>query len=146
MATVCHPGSGKVTASFAAVAKHYGVSVVVCPPRRGNRKGVVEKANHTAAQRWWRTLPDDMTVEQAQVSLEEFCRLRGDTRLRPTHDGKATVATVAAAEPLMPVPAAPFPATLSVQRRVSAQALVSFRGNSYSVPPELAHGAVSVVH
>ena len=23
MATVCHPGSGRVTASFAAVAKHY---------------------------------------------------------------------------------------------------------------------------
>jgi hypothetical protein len=28
----------------------------ICPARRGNRKGVVEKANHTAAQRWWRTL------------------------------------------------------------------------------------------
>jgi len=27
MATVCHPGTGQVTASFAAVAKHYGVSV-----------------------------------------------------------------------------------------------------------------------
>ena len=49
MATVCHPASGKVTVSFAAVAKHYGVSVSICPPRRGNRKGVVEKANHVAA-------------------------------------------------------------------------------------------------
>ena len=46
MATVCHPATGQVTASFAAVAKHYGVSVAICPPRRGNRKGVVEKANH----------------------------------------------------------------------------------------------------
>ena len=34
----------------AAVAKHYGVSVAICPARRGNRKGVVEKANPTAAQ------------------------------------------------------------------------------------------------
>ncbi len=67
MATVCHPAAGRVTASFAAVAKHYGVSVAICPPRRGNRKGVVEKANHTAAQRWWRTLPDDVTVEEAQA-------------------------------------------------------------------------------
>ena len=63
MATVCDPGSGRVTASFAGVAKHYGVSVAICPPRRGNRKGVVEKVNHTAAQRWWRTLADDVTVE-----------------------------------------------------------------------------------
>jgi transposase len=41
MATVCDPGSGRVTASFAGVAKHYGVSVAICPPRRGNRKDVV---------------------------------------------------------------------------------------------------------
>ena len=67
MATVCHPGSGRVTASFAAVAKHYGVMVAICPPRAGHRKGVVEKANHTAAQRWWRTLADEMSVEQAQA-------------------------------------------------------------------------------
>src|SRR4051812_27040473 len=70
MATVCHPGSGRITASFAAVAKHYAVSVAICPARRGNRKGVVEKANHVAAQRWWRTLADDVTVEQAQASLD----------------------------------------------------------------------------
>jgi len=31
MATVCDPGSGRVTASFAGVAKHYGVSVAICP-------------------------------------------------------------------------------------------------------------------
>ncbi len=33
----------RVTASFAGVAKRYGVSVAICPSRRGNRKGVVEK-------------------------------------------------------------------------------------------------------
>ena len=32
--------------------------------------------------------------------MDRWCALRGDTRLRPTGDGKATVATVAAAEPL----------------------------------------------
>lgn len=47
MATVCDPGSGRVTASFPGVAKHYGVSVAICLPRRGKRKGVVEKVNHT---------------------------------------------------------------------------------------------------
>ncbi len=70
MATVCHPESGTVTASFAGgVAKHYGgCRWRSARPRRGNRKGAVEKSNHTAAQRWWRTLPDDVTVEQAQAS------------------------------------------------------------------------------
>jgi transposase len=144
MATVCHPGSGKVSASFAAVAKHYGVSVKICPARRGNRKGVVEKANHTAAQRCWRTLPDDATIEAAQAVFDRFAQVRGDTRLRPVAGGKASVATVAKAEPLAPVPVAPFPATLTEQRVASAQAMVAWRGNFYSVPPELARATVTV--
>jgi len=95
------------------------VSVRPCPPRRGNRKGVVEKANHTAAQRFWRTLPDDVTVEEAQARLERWCRTRGDVRLRPTADGRSSVAVLAAAEPLAPVPT-PLPAVVSVTRVVSA--------------------------
>lgn len=144
MATVCHPPTGKVTATFAAVAKHYGVSVAICPPRRGNRKGVVEKAVHVAAQRFWRTLSDEVTIEDAQARLDKWCQVRGDTRVRATADGKSSVATVAAAEPLTPVPVAPFPAVISVRRRVSAQALVAYAGNFYSVPPELARTTVTV--
>ncbi len=144
MSTVVSPATGKVSASFAAVAKHYGVKVKPCPPRRGNRKGVVEKANHVAAQRFWRTLPDDVTVEEAQARLDKWCATRGDTRMRATSNGKSSVATLAAAEPLTPMPT-PFPAMLSVQRVVSAQALVSYAGNRYSVPPHL-HGAVVTVH
>jgi hypothetical protein len=146
MSTVCHPGSGRVTASFSAVAKHYGVMVDICPPEKGNRKGVVEKANHVAAQRFWRTLPDETSVEQAQQLLDEWCTKRGDVRIRATADGKATVATLAAREPLAAVPLAPFPATMSEERTVSAQALVAWRGNRYSVPPQLAGALVTVSH
>lgn len=146
MATVCDPGSGRVTATFAGVAKHYGVSVAICPPRRGNRKGVVEKINHTAAQRWWRTLADEMTVEQAQVSVDSFARVRGDTRLRATADGRSSVAVVAKAEPLSPLLARPYPVIITETRTASRQALVSYRGNRYSVPPELATAQVRVSH
>jgi hypothetical protein len=41
---------------------------------------------------------------------------------------------------------APFPAVLAVERVASAQALVAFRGNHYSVPPELARASVTVAH
>jgi transposase len=146
MATVCDPGSGRVTASFAGVAKHYAVAVAVCPPRRGNRKGVVEKVNLTAAQRWWRTLPDDVTAEQGQASLDRFACVRGDTRLRATADGRSTVAAVAQTEPLQPVPTAPYPVIVAEQRGASRQALVDYRGNRYSVPPELAMATVTVSH
>jgi transposase len=143
MATVVSPGTGRVSASFSAVAKHYGVSIKPCPPRRGNRKGVVEKANHVAAQRFWRTLADNVTVEQAQARLDEWCTKRGDARRRATADGRLTVAELAAGEVLAPMPTQ-FPALLKVDRVVSAQALVSFRGNRYSVPPNLHGTAVTV--
>jgi transposase len=135
MASVCHPGSGRVTASFAAVAKHYGAGVKVCPSRRGQRKGVVEKANHSAAQRWWRTLADEHTMVGAQADLDRFCARVGDARTRRRDGQKVTVAELAAAEPLLTPPTAPYPAILQVTRIVSAQALVAFRGNAYSVPP-----------
>jgi transposase len=147
MATVVHPATGRVTASYAPVAKHYGVSVLVCPPRRGNRKGVVEKANHTAAQRWWRTLPDDVTAAQAQASLDAFCERVGDQRERhDTVGNRCTVADLANAEHLRPVPGVPPVAVLEVTRKATPQALLSFRGNRYSVPPEWAGATLTVSH
>lgn len=144
MATVCHPDSGRVTVSFAAVAKHYGAGVDICPPRRGNRKGVVEKAIHGAAQRWWRTLPDELTPEQAQASLDAFCARVIDTRWRTIDGVRASIAEHAATEQLCAAPRVPYPATLTESRVVSAQALVSWRGNRYSVAPQLAGSTVVV--
>lgn len=49
--------------------------------------------------------------------------------------------------PLRPLPS-PYPVTTTVTRTASAQALVSFAGDLYSVPPELARATVvvTVVH
>ena len=128
-----------MTASFAGVAKHYGVSVAICPPRRGNRKGVVEKANDTAAQRWWRTLPDDITIEEAQASLDAvLCPRVGRRppacRRRRTRHRRRPCRRRAADAPAGPVPGDAHASNASV----TAQALVAFRGNRYSTPPELA--------
>ena len=96
----------------------------------------MEKANHSAAQRWWRTLADEHTMVGAQADLDRFCARVGDVRTRRREDGgKVTVAELAAAEPLLAAPTAPYPAAVAVTRTVSAQALVAFRGNTYSVPP-----------
>lgn len=145
MATVCYPSSGQVTSSFSPVAKYYGVGVDICPPRRGNRKGVVEKANHSAAQRWWRTVPDHLSVEQAQSGVDKLAA-RMDERRRTVDGIKVTVAQLAASEPLLELPVRPFPAELEVQRTVSPQALVSFDGNFYSVPPGMPGVQVTVRH
>lgn len=144
MATVCHPGSGRITASFGPVAVHYQVGIVICPSRHAWRKGAVEKSAHTIAQRWWRTLGDDVTVTAAQAGLDRLCtKLDGRRRRR---DGvTTTVGALADAEPLRFVPA-PFPAVLQVERTVTNQAQIAFRGNRYSLPPGHGGQVVTVRH
>jgi transposase len=156
MATVIVPGTADVQASFAPVAKHYGAIVTPCPPRRGNRKGSVEAAVRFATGRWWRTLAAD-SPETAQVSLDRFWATTGDARLRspsriadpPTDGGRPrwpTVGELAAAELLLALPAAPYPATIEATAAVDHQASVAFRGNRYSVPPGLAGVTMTLRH
>jgi transposase len=144
MASVCHPGSGRITASFGPVAVHYQVGISVCPSRHAWRKGAVEKSAHTIAQRWWRTLSDDVTVAAAQAGLDRLC-VKLDGRRRVRDGARTTVGALADAEPLRAMPA-PFPAMLAVERTVSNQALVPFRGNRYSIPPGHAGEQVVVRH
>jgi len=139
MATVINPQTGKIQASFAPVAKHYGVTVVPCPPRRGNRKGVVEKQIHYLTQRWWRTL-DASNLADAQASLDRFCATTGDARRR----SDTTVGDLGNSEPLLGLPPVAYPAEGTVTRIVAANALVSVDGNRYSVPPALVGVEVKV--
>lgn len=141
LATVIVPGSGDVQPSFAPVARHYGVVITPCPPRRANRKGSVEAAVRYLCGRWWRTLAAD-SRGQAQADLDRFCAGIADARPR----GSTTVGALAEAEPLLALPAAAYPATLEVSRRVAADATVAFRGSRYSVPPGLTGRQLSVRH
>jgi transposase len=145
LATVIVPGRRDVQPSFAPVAKHYGAIVEPCPPRRGNRKGAVESSVRYLCGRWWRTMTAT-SPEDAQRSLDAFCAGPGDARTRPTVAGRVTVAALADAEPLLALPVAPFPATVSVSRVVGDNATVAFRGNSYSVPPGLGGSTLRLSH
>jgi len=146
MATVIKPGTSDVQRSFAPVAKHYGVGVDPCPPRHGNRKGVVEKSIDYLTQSWWRTARV-ATPADAQASLDRWCVEVADQRLRDSDDDTVrTVAEAAAAEPLLGLPAAAFPVTIELDRVVAANALVSVWGNRYSVPPGLIGANVQVRH
>ncbi len=145
LATVIVPGSRDVQPSFAPVAKHYGAIVEPCPPRRGNRKGAVESSVRYVCGRWWRTMTAT-TITAAQLSLDLFCAGPGDARTRRTGSGPVTVAALADAEPLLPLPGAPYPATVTVTRLVADNAAVAFRGNAYSVPPGLRGAEVQLRH
>jgi transposase len=139
MATVVTPQTGRITADAAALAKHYGVAVAVCPARRAQRKGVVEKAIQYLTKSWWRTAAVAMLGE-AQRGLDAWSVRVADQRKRP----RGTVAEIAAGEVLRALPAAAYPAQVIVQRKVSRTALAAFEGNQYSVPPGHAGRTVTV--
>lgn len=139
MATFVYPGTDRLRPQAAELAKHYGASVSVCPAKRPQRKGVVEKAVDYVTRSWWTSAPVK-TQAQAQADLDRFCLSKGDRRRR----GAETVGSLADSEPLLALPAAAFPATLEVERRVDRQAMVAFEGNRYSVGAELVGQKVTV--
>lgn len=156
MTTVIVAGGRDVQPSFVPVAKHYGVSVEPCPPRRGNRKGSVEKSIHYLTQRWWRTV-EVSTMAEAQAKLDRFCARTADRRTRAAGrlgdelaarfgGRRPTVSELARLESLAPIPAAPYPATITRTVTVSPSALARFEGNAYSVPPGLIGAVVEVRH
>jgi hypothetical protein len=144
MSTVAQPKTGRMQVSFGPVALHYAVGIDLCPAYHAWRKGSVEKGAQVIAQRWWRTLSDERTHAHAQASLDRLC-LRLDRRKRKRDGASTTVGALAEAEPLRPAPA-PFAAVVEVTRTVTNQALVAFRGNSYSVPPGHTTARVLVRH
>jgi hypothetical protein len=140
MATVVVPASNRLTVDAANIAKHYGVPVAVCPPRRAQRKGVVEAAVKFMTRSWWRSAAVTSPA-QAQASLEAWSVEVADQRPRP--DGM-TVGELGAGEPLLTLPPLAYPALITVQRKASRSALVPFDGNRYSVPPAHAGRTVSI--
>lgn len=139
MATFVYPGSDRLRPEAAALAKHYGVRVAVCPPNRPQRKGVVEKAIGYVTQSWWRAAPVS-TPAQAQADLDRWCVAVADRRRR----GQSTVSELAVAESLLSLPELPFGAEYREQRVVSREALVEFETNRYSVAPGHAGQTVEV--
>jgi len=130
MATAVIPGTDRLNAQFAQMAKHYSVDVAICPAHRPQRKGVVEAAIKFIGQRWWRTAKATSML-QAQQSLDAFSTEVSDARGR----GQGTVGEFGQAEPLRALPALAFPAEIVVERVASRSALVAFEANRYSVPP-----------
>lgn len=139
MATIVVPGTDRLTVDAAQAAKHYGVEIAVCPPRRAQRKGVVEAAVKYTTKSWWRTAPVT-TMAEAQTSFDGWCVDVADERKRPG----GTVGQFGAAEPLRALPHAAYPAVIAVERKASRSALVAFEGNHYSVGPAQAGRTVTV--
>ncbi|MFF2143665.1 IS21 family transposase [Kitasatospora sp. NPDC058190] len=127
------PGGGRLTTALGKVARHYGVVADLSPARRD----ADDEAIGQALVLWWRTIDADTGLLEAQGSLDRLAGLMDARRTsaRGGHDGY----NVPAATVLLDLPHDPYPAKLSVARAVSANSMVSYRGNLYAVPRHL-HG------
>ena len=96
MATIVIPGTDRLTVDAAQAAKHYGVEIAVCPPRRAQRKGVVEAAIKYLTRSWWRSAQVDDDGRGASARW-----IAGASRSPTSADGPdGTVGELGAGEPL----------------------------------------------
>ncbi|GGV12634.1 hypothetical protein GCM10010260_59280 [Streptomyces filipinensis] len=82
-----------------------------------------------AVQRWWRTVPDGLSVSQAQSGVDKLAH-RMDERRLPIRGVSTTVDELAKFEALLDIPVRPLPAELEVERTVNPQSLVQFDGTA----------------
>jgi transposase len=139
MATIVIAGTDRLTVDAAQAAKHYGTEITVCPPRRAQRKGVVEAAIKYLTRSWWRSA-SVQTMGEAQHSLDRWSAEVADQRRHLA----GTVGELGTAEPLRALPPVAYPALIAVERKASRSGLVAFEGNRYSVAPGHASRTLTV--
>ena len=133
MATVVYPGSDRLRPEAAAAAKHYGVTVAVCPANRPQRKGVVEKAIEYVTQSWWRAAP--VSIAGGGAGRPGPLVRRG-LRPPPARRGARSVSS-AAREPLLALPQLAFPAEHQAERVVAERRAGRVRGQPLQRPARL---------
>ncbi|NCA73083.1 MAG: IS21 family transposase, partial [Sphingobacteriia bacterium] len=134
-AVINEDAEGLITynSSLVALLTHYGALPRACRPYRAKTKGKVERPYRYIRQdfflaRTFRNL-DDLNAQ-----FEEWRLTEANPRRHAT-TGRIVDAHFAEERPaLTALPAIPYSAVLTVERRVSHEGMVSVGGNLYSVP------------
>jgi transposase len=118
---------------FLAFATHYGYRPVACRPRRSQTKGKVERPFYYAERnllngRTFQSLEHLNDVTAWWLSEVADLRIHRETKQRPLDRFQDETAH------LIPLPAHPYDTAEVVYRCVSAEGLVAYCQNRYSVP------------
>ena len=127
--------------SLVALANHYGYQPRACRPYRAQTKGKVERPYRYIRQdfflaRRFRNL-DDLNA-QFRTWLDEIANPRRHASTRKI------VSEAFVEERLQALPAIPYSAAITVERRISKDGMVSIDGNLYSVPDSTRRRTVEV--
>lgn len=134
-AVIGEDGEGVVSynRSLVALLNHYGAVPRACQPYRAKTKGKVERPYRYIRQdfflaRSFRNL-DDLNAQ-----FEQWRDEIANPRVHATTGRVVDEAFLAERPALVPLPAIPYSAVLTIERRVSHEGMVSVGGNLYSVP------------
>ena len=136
-------GTRKRAALFSGFLSHYLIRDRYGRPGKGNDKGNVEGLVGYARRNFMVPIPRFTTWDVFNTWLEEQCRKRQHDRLRGESEtiGERLQRDLAAMRAL---PASPFDACDQASARVTAQSLVRYKTNDYSVPVAYGHRQVWV--
>lgn len=144
-AVIGEDADGIVTynASLVALLGHYGTVPKACRPYRAKTKGKVERP--------FRYIRQDFFLARTFRNLDDlnaqFEAWRTGIANPRRHASTARIVDEAFAEEqpaLKPLPAIPYNAVLTIERRVSNEGMISVAGNSYSVPDTTRRRTVEV--
>ena len=130
-------------ARLQSLARHYGFTPRACAAYRAKTKGKVERP--------YRYIRQDFFLGRAFRDLEDLNRQFDDWQRQVANQRRhgtthRPIATAFATEQnsLIPLPALPFNAVMSLERRLSRDGMVSVNGNEYSVPDGVRGRSVEV--
>jgi len=139
--------AGVVTynASLVALLNHYGAVPRACQPYRARTKGKVERP--------FRYIRQDFFLARSFRNMEDLnaqfdtwrCEV-ANPRVHATTQRVVDEAFAEEAPSLTPLPAIPYSAVLTVERRVTKDGMISVGGNFYSVPDTTRRRTLEVQH
>jgi len=143
VAKILPDGTRKRATLFSGFLSHYLIRDRYGRPGKGNDKGSVEGLVGYARRNFMVPIPEFATWEAFNTWLEEQCRKRQRDRLRGESEtiGERLLRDLAAMRAL---PASSFDACDQASAKVTAQSLVRYKTNDYSVPVAYGHQDVWV--
>lgn len=130
-------------ARLQSLARHYGFTPRACAAYRAKTKGKVERPYRYIRQDFFlgRIFRD---LEDLNRQFDDWQRQVANQRRHGTTHRPIATAFATEQSSLIPLPALPFNAVMSLERRLSRDGMVSVNGNEYSVPDGVRGRSVEV--
>jgi hypothetical protein len=134
-AVIGEDASGVVTynTSLVALLNHYGSAPKACKPYRAKTKGKVERPFRYIRQDFF-LAREFRNIDDLNTQFTSWREGVANPRVHATTGRVVDEAFVEEQPALIALPALPYDAVLTVERRVSKDGMISVDGNFYSVP------------